>query len=154
MGEVTTRNVVLVIHALQLPQIILLLIRSAGVTPSSEKKPKNVESLAIGETLRPVTSGDRCRRPKFTLPVLCQGSNSRTQFLVDTSSEVSVMPPSTDSQKRSIDSLTLMAVNDNPINTLSKKKKSLTLNLVLRRSFPWIFIIADVQRPILGADFV
>ena len=123
MGKVTIRYVVLIIHAVQLPQIILLLIRSAGITPSSEKKPKNVESLAIGETLRPVTNGDRCRRPKFKSPVLCQGSNSRTQFLVDTGSEVSVMAPSTDSQKRSIDSLTIMAVNDTPINTLSKQKK-------------------------------
>ena len=31
-------------------------------------------------------------------------------------------------------------------------KHSLTLNLGLRRLLPWIFIIADVQKPILGAD--
>ena len=152
MGEVTLRHVVLVIHAVQLPQAILLLIRSAGITPSSEKKPKNVESLAIGETLRPVTSGDRCRRPKFQSPLLCQGSKFSNSFLVDTGSEVSVLQPSTVSQKTLIDSLTLMAVNDTPIHTFGEQ--SLTLNLGLRRSLLWIFIIADVQRPILGADFL
>ena len=45
-----------------------------------------------------------------------------------------------------------MAVNDTPIRTYGKR--SLTLNLGLRRSFPWIFIIAEVQKPILGADFL
>ena len=45
-----------------------------------------------------------------------------------------------------------MAVNDIPINTYGQR--SLTLNLGLRRSFPWIFIIADIQKPILGADFL
>ena len=50
------------------------------------------------------------------------------------------------------DKLTLMAVNDTPIRTYGER--SLTLNLGLRRSLPWIFIIADVQKPILGADFL
>ena len=45
-----------------------------------------------------------------------------------------------------------MAVNDTPIRTYGKR--SLTLNLGLRRSFPWIFIIAKVQKPILGADYL
>ena len=44
-----------------------------------------------------------------------------------------------------------MAVNDTPIRTFGKR--ALTLNLGLRRPFPWVFIVADVQRPILGADF-
>ena len=32
--------------------------------------------------------------------------------------------------------------------------RSLTLNLGLRRSFPWIFTIADLTHAILGADFL
>jgi hypothetical protein len=32
--------------------------------------------------------------------------------------------------------------------------KSLTLDLGLRRSLSWIFVVADVSKPILGADFV
>ena len=45
-----------------------------------------------------------------------------------------------------------MAVNDTPIRTFGKR--SLTLNLGLHRPFPWVFIVTDVQRPILGADFL
>ena len=78
--------------------------------------------------------------------------HTHTQFLVDTGSEVSAIPPSPADRRRSPDSLTLMAVNDTPIRTYGKR--SLTLNLGLRRSLPWIFVIADVQKPILGADFL
>ena len=76
-----------------------------------------------------------------------------TQFLVDTGSEVSVIPPSASDCKHPPDRLTLLAVNNTPISTYGKR--SLTLNLGLRRSFPWIFIVADVhdQKPIMGADF-
>ena len=45
-----------------------------------------------------------------------------------------------------------MAVNDTPITTYGKR--SLTLNLGLRRNFQWIFLVADVQKPIIGADFL
>ena len=45
-----------------------------------------------------------------------------------------------------------LAVNNTPIATYGKR--SLTINLGLRRSLPWIFIIADVQKAILGADFL
>ena len=78
--------------------------------------------------------------------------NTHTRFLVDTGSEVSTIPPSPADRRRSPDNLTLMAVNDTPIRTFGKR--SLTLNLGLRRSLPWIFIVADVQKPILGADFL
>ena len=75
-----------------------------------------------------------------------------TRFLVDTGSEVSAIPPTHADRRHSPDKLTLMAVNNTPIRTYGKR--SLTLNLGLRRSLPWIFIIADVQKPILGADFL
>ena len=44
------------------------------------------------------------------------------------------------------------AVNNTPLRTYGKW--SLTLNLGLRRPLPWIFIVADVQKPIIGADFL
>ena len=78
--------------------------------------------------------------------------NIHTRFLVDTGSEVSAIPPSSADRRRSPDKLTLMAVNDTPIRTYGKR--SLTLNLGLRRSLPWIFIVTDIQQPILGADFL
>ena len=36
----------------------------------------------------------------------------------------------------------------------SHSTRSLTLNLGLRHTFQWVFIIADVQKPIIGADFL
>ena len=79
-------------------------------------------------------------------------TNTHTRFLIDTGSEVSILPPSTADRRRPPDKLALMAVNNTPIATYGKR--SLTLNLGLRRSLPWIFIIADVQKPIIGADFL
>ena len=77
-------------------------------------------------------------------------THTNTRFLVDTGSEVSVIPPTIADHRHSYDALTLTAVNNTSIHTYGRR--SLTLNLGLRRSLPWIFIIADVQRPILGAD--
>ena len=79
-------------------------------------------------------------------------THMHTCFLVDTGSEVSAIPPTHADRRHSPDKLTLMAVNNTPIRTYGKR--SLTLNLGLRRSLPWIFIVADVQKPILGADFL
>ena len=44
------------------------------------------------------------------------------------------------------------AVNDTPIRMYGNK--SLTLNLGLRRAVLWIFIAADVQQPIVSAEFL
>ena len=79
-------------------------------------------------------------------------SHTNIHFLVDTGSEVSIIPPTPADRRRSPDPLTLTAVNETAIKTYGKR--SLTLNLGLRRSLPWIFIIADVKKPILGADFL
>ena len=79
-------------------------------------------------------------------------THTGTQFLVDTGSEVSVIPPSLSDCRHPPDKLTLTAVNDTSIPTYGRR--SLTLNIGLRRSFPWIFVVADIQKPILGADFL
>ncbi|KAJ8031654.1 hypothetical protein HOLleu_24913 [Holothuria leucospilota] len=76
---------------------------------------------------------------------------SGTQFLVDTGAEVSVLPP-TSLEKCQNCTYSLQAVNKTPIATYGEK--SVTLNLGLRRSFRWIFIIAAVPKPIIGADFL
>ena len=66
-------------------------------------------------------------------------------------SEVSVISPIPADRRYSPDPRILTAVNNTAITTYGQR--SLTLNLSLRRSLPWIFVIADVQKPILGADF-
>ena len=71
---------------------------------------------------------------------------------MDTGAEVSVLPPSSTERKRPSTSLTLHAVNDSRIATFGTR--SLSLELGLRRSFRWVFVLADVAQPILGADFL
>ena len=74
------------------------------------------------------------------------------RYLVDTGAEVSVIPPSRTERHRQPEPLTLQAINNTSIRTYGKR--SFTLDLGLRRSFRWVFVIADVERPILGADFL
>ena len=74
-----------------------------------------------------------------------------TRFLVDTGAEVSVIPPSPNDRHHKT-KLTLQAVNGSSIPTYGTQ--SLTLNIGLRRTFRWIFVIADIQNPILDADFL
>ena len=74
------------------------------------------------------------------------------RFLVDTGAEISVIPLSATGRKHHKGSLSLQAVNSTPIATYGTQL--LTLNIGLRRKFQWIFIIADVKNPILGADFL
>lgn len=72
-------------------------------------------------------------------------------FLIDTGAEVSVLPASSTDRKCQQD-FSLCAVNNTSIATFGKR--SLTVNLGLRRTFRWIFVVADVQKPIIGADFL
>ena len=79
-------------------------------------------------------------------------SNSGYHFLVDTGAEVSVLPPSGTERKHPQGGCNLLAVNGSAITTYGKR--SLTLNLGLRRTFRWVFIVANAQSPILGANFL
>ena len=74
------------------------------------------------------------------------------RFLVDTGAEISVFPPTSVERRQPQAGVYLQAANSTPIATYGKR--SLTLNLGLRRSYKWIFILADVKYPILGADFL
>ena len=74
-----------------------------------------------------------------------------TRFLVDTGAEVSVLPRSQRFRGRTT-SIQLQAVNHSPIVTHGEK--SLTSDFGLRRVFHWVFIVADLPTPIIGADFL
>lgn len=75
---------------------------------------------------------------------------SKRSFLVDTGADVSVVPPLNKSSKPAL--LKLYAANNTRINTYGNQRFSLDLGL--RRQFIWDFVVADVSRPILGADFL
>ena len=77
---------------------------------------------------------------------------SRLRFLVDTGSEVCIIPPSKAERKSRQDTFGLLAANNSPIVTYGTH--SLTLNLGLHHTFQWVFMVANVHNPILGADFL
>jgi len=63
-----------------------------------------------------------------------------------------VLPKCTLTKRSKPTALKIYAANSSVINTYGEK--TLTLNLNLRRSFIWRFLIADVRQAILGADFL
>ena len=75
---------------------------------------------------------------------------SKLKFLVDTGSETSLIPPLPNQKSNPIPAY--VAANGTIINKYGEQ--SLTLDLGLRRDLPFIFVIADVTNPILGADFL
>ena len=73
-------------------------------------------------------------------------------FLVDTGASISVVPPRQEDLKHIEDDLNLTAANGTVIATYGERL--INLNIGLRRKYSWIFIVADVTQPILGADFL
>ncbi|CAH8674423.1 unnamed protein product [Schistosoma haematobium] len=75
------------------------------------------------------------------------------KFLVDTGAEVSVIPLTLSNKPiAKSGKYTLRAANKTEIKTFGEQ--FLTLDLGIRRNLTWVFIIADVRHPILGADFL
>ena len=72
--------------------------------------------------------------------------------LVDTGTQISVIPATPSYRKNAWSDLVLQAVNNSPIRTYATR--SLTLNLGLHRTFRWLLVIADITTPILRADFL
>ncbi|VUZ54496.1 unnamed protein product [Hymenolepis diminuta] len=79
-----------------------------------------------------------------------QDLNSDTSYLIDSGAKFPVLPSTSADRTSSNRPPILAATNDSPIKTYGQK--SVTLDLGLRRTFRWIFIIADVSKPIIGAD--
>ena len=78
--------------------------------------------------------------------------DTRERFLVDTGADISVLAATSKRKAKTSSTYRLYAANNTPINTYGER--TLRLNLGLRRSFLWKFIVADVKTSILGADFL
>ena len=102
-----------------------------------------------GRTLA-ATSAAGLSHPSRLFYVSDHATGSR--FLVDTGAAVSVVPPSRTERLHQRQDLSLQAVNNTKIATYGMR--SVSLELGLRRTFRWVFVIADVKKPILGADFL
>ncbi|CAH8564643.1 unnamed protein product [Dicrocoelium dendriticum] len=103
-----------------------------------------------GNLGRSVTATDATGQHQSRL-IRVRDLTSGTEFLVDTGAEVSVIPRSSD-EVVSPSPTKLRAANGTSIATFGEKL--LTLNLGLRRTFRWPFIIAAVPFAIIGIDFL
>lgn len=91
------------------------------------------------------------RSPRWHLLYACD-KNSYLQFLVDTEAEVSLIPASRE-DKLLPTSGTLEAANF-PINIYGECPLILLFRGVSHAKMIRVFLIADVQQPILGAEFL
>ncbi|XP_046143429.1 uncharacterized protein K02A2.6-like [Osmia bicornis bicornis] len=66
--------------------------------------------------------------------------------------DISVLPHRSIRGEPAITDSKIYAANGTPISTFGSRR--LTLNLGLRRPYTWEFIVAKVQQPIIGADFL
>lgn len=73
-------------------------------------------------------------------------------FLIDTGANVSVLPALKTEKRKQEPTNHLYAANGSTIPSYGER--SMVLNIGLRRPFRWNFVIAEVKRPILGADFL
>ena len=76
----------------------------------------------------------------------------KCRYLIDTGAAVSVLPKSCANGISDADSLPLVAANKITIHTYGTCK--CVVDVGLKREYPWTLIVADVQQPIIGADFL
>lgn len=76
---------------------------------------------------------------------------SKRGFLVDTGAEVSVIPASRHDKIGKTPKHKLVAANGNPITSFGTRNVSFSLG---SSKYTWPFITAEVERPLLGADFL
>ena len=80
-------------------------------------------------------------------------TTNQIEFLIDTGAAISVLPASVFAHKNSTPEKTkVTAANGTPINTYGEVL--LKVDIGLRRNFHHVFVIADTQNAILGADFI
>lgn len=77
---------------------------------------------------------------------------SNTRFLIDTGSDVSIIPASRHEKSLGPSPFQLHAANGSKIRTYGTR--FLATDLGLRRRFSWNFLVADVTTAIIGADFI
>jgi len=97
-----------------------------------------------------MAASDTCPVTSRRLFVRDKGSGIR--FLIDTGADICVFPRQLVPGRLRKSEYTLSAANGTPIATYGTRM--MTLNLGLRRDFHWRFLVADVSKPILGADFL
>ena len=78
-------------------------------------------------------------------------ASTNRAFLVDTGAEVSVVPASEQERQGAPMQKQLVAANGTRIQCYGEKKLRLQVG---SRNYEWRFLVADVRRPLIGADFL
>lgn len=78
--------------------------------------------------------------------------DTKTRFLIDTGADLCAVPRKMVRGLREKTSYKLSAANGTTFATYGTM--TLTLDFGLRRAFTWRFIVANVSKPIIGADFL
>ena len=76
---------------------------------------------------------------------------SRKKCLLDTGSQVSLWPPSPAASKITLSRVKLLAANGTPIKAYGQQKREIKIG---GRFYSFVFLIAEIARPILGMDFL
>lgn len=84
--------------------------------------------------------------------LLLNDRSSSCRYLIDTGSDVSIVPATKKDRLKGPSSFRLHAANGTVIKTYDSR--FITTDLGLRRQFRWNFIVADVSVAIIGADFL
>ena len=103
-----------------------------GLLEDLSRRIKKLETVTTSERKR--DKGHKCR------------------YLIARGAAVSVLPKSCANGISDADSLPLVAANNSTIHTYGNCKR--VVDVGLKREYPWTFIVADVQQPIIGADFL
>ena len=105
---------------------------------------------AVGKLDRTLLAADT-GVPENSYRLFVTDKKTGLSFLVDTGANISVLPRIKGCVTTPLP-FKLYAANNTEISTYGEKTLELDLNL--RRPYKWKFIVADVSKPILGADFL
>ena len=113
--------------------------------------PPTVQFSAVGKRGEPAlkaASSDESR----TSRLFVTDRVTNIEFLVDTGSDLCVLPRTRVKGQTVLSDYKMYAANGSTISTYSFR--IFELDLGLRRAFTWKFVVADVAKPIIGADFL
>ncbi|BHF70105.1 hypothetical protein SprV_0301315500 [Sparganum proliferum] len=113
----------------------------------SDMNPQPDVNSGVTTTANTVTGSSKHGRTSYARDIW-----SGRCFLVDTSAQQGVIPPTPADRHCPNPGLFLRVVNTSPITTVGTC--SFSLGIGLWRLSPWIFVVADIPCGILGADFL
>ena len=105
----------------------------------------------VGKRIEPVTHATS-QPGTISCRLIIRDPTSSLNFLIDTGAVVSVLPNRIYGKTIPNHEFTLSAANGTIIHTFGTKLMEVSLGL--RRSFKHVFVLASVDRPIIGADFL